>query len=286
MAVNLQSFIFGLYFSRISFASMSKINRKVVWITGASSGIGEALVYQFNKQGAYLILSARRETELIRVKNTCGNQENIHLLPLDLGAANQLEEKVATALQIYGHVDLLINCGGISQRDNVINTSLEVDRAIMEVNYFGTIALSKFLLPSMVARKSGHHVVITSATGIISTPLRSSYSASKHALHGFYDSLRAEHVADNIMVSLICPGYIKTKISFNALMGDGTKQNSMDKAQENGMTAERCAVKIIAAIHKNRQEVYIGGWKEVSGIYLKRFFPSLFAKIVIKMPVT
>ena len=265
---------------------MTKIDKKIIWITGASSGIGEALAYQLNQLGAKLILSARRENELARVKKACTTNSKIHLLTLDLSDSQTLEEKCRQALSFMGPIDIIIQCGGISQRDKVINTSLTVDRQIMEVNYFGTIALSKFLLPSMVANHKGHHVIITSATGIISTPLRSAYAASKHALHGFFDSLRAEHEKDNIKVSLICPGYIKTKISFNALMGDGSKQNTMDKAQNNGMSAERCASQIIKAIERNKNEVYIGGLKEVAGIYLKRFFPGLFAKVIIKMPVT
>ena len=265
---------------------MTKIDKKIIWVTGASSGIGEALVYQLNQLGAKLILSARRTNELNRVKKACAKNGEVHLLTLDLSESKTLEEKCKQALSFMGPIDLIIHCGGISQRDKIMNTSLAVDRQIMEVNYFGTIAISKLLLPSMVNRKKGHHVIITSATGIISTPLRSAYAASKHALHGFFDALRAEHEKDNIYVSLICPGYIKTKISFNALMGDGSKQNTMDKAQDNGMRAERCANQIIRAIEQNKNEVYIGGLKEVAGIYLKRFFPGLFAKIVIKMSVT
>ena len=265
---------------------MTKIDKKIIWVTGASSGIGEALVYQLHQLGAKLILSARRANELERVKNACTQKSEVHLLTLDLSEAETLEEKCKQALTLMGPIDVIIHCGGISQRDKVMNTSLAVDRRIMEVNYFGTVALSKFLLPSMVTRKQGHHVIITSVTGIISTPLRSAYAASKHALHGFFDALRAEHEKDNIHVSLICPGYIKTKISFNALMGDGSKQNTMDKAQDNGMSPVICASKIIRAIEQNKNEVYIGGFKEVAGIYLKRFFPNLFAKVVIKMAVT
>ena len=265
---------------------MTKIDNKIIWITGASSGIGEALVYQLNQLGARLILSARRENELARVKKACTKNSKVYLLTLDLSESETLEEKCRQALSFMGPIDIIIQCGGISQRDKVMKTSLKVDRRIMEVNYFGTIALSKFLLPSMVSNNKGHHVIITSATGIISTPLRSAYAASKHALHGFFDALRAEHKKDNINVTLICPGYIKTKISFNALMGDGSKQNTMDKAQNNGMSAERCAYQIIKAIERNKNEIYIGGLKEVAGIYLKRFFPGLFAKVVIKMSVT
>ncbi|REE02073.1 SDR family oxidoreductase [Marinoscillum furvescens] len=265
---------------------MTKISNNVVMITGASSGIGEALAYELAAKGARLILSARRKEELERVKGNCANQENIRILSLDLSDSFAIGQKAKEAESLFGQVDILINCGGISQRDKVINTQLEVDRKIMEVNYFGTIALTKALLPGMVNRKFGHQVVITSATGIISTPLRSSYAASKHALHGFYDALRAEHHDDGLRVSIILPGYVRTQISLNALMGDGSQQNKMDDAQDQGLSPEACAKKIIQAIEKNKEEVYIGGVKEVAGIYLKRFLPRLFSKVIRKAAVT
>ena len=265
---------------------MTQIKGSIILLTGASSGIGEGLAYELAKKGAKVILAARREEELKRVKSRCAHQENIETLTLDLSKSEEIAAKAQTAESFFGPIDLLINCGGISQRDKVINTDLQVDRRLMEVNYFGTIALSKALLTDMINRKSGHYVIITSATGIISTPLRSSYAASKHALHGFFDALRAEVFEDNIQVTMVLPGYIKTQISMNALVGDGSKQNTMDQAQAAGMSAEECAKRIIRAIEKNKEEVYIGGLKEVAGIYLKRFFPSIFSKIARKTAVT
>ena len=265
---------------------MTKIKDQVVWVTGASSGIGEALAYELSKEGAKLILSARRLSELERVQKQCANQENTKVLTLDLSEPFSLSQKALEAETFFGEIDILINSGGISQRDTALNTSLEVDRKIMEVNYFGSISLSKAVLPGMVKRKKGHHVVISSATGIVSSPLRSGYAASKHALHGFYDALRAEHYTDNIQVSIICPGYIKTNISLNALMGDGSNQNKMDDAQANGISAEECARQTIRAIKKDREEVYIAGLRETLGIYIKRFFPSLFSRIIRKAKVT
>ena len=163
---------------------------------------------------------------------------------------------------------------------------MEVDRRIMEVNYFGSIALSRYLLPEMVKRKSGQHVVISSAVGIVSTPLRAGYSASKHALHGWYDALRSEHHDDNIRITLICPGYVHTKLSYNALMGDGREQNLLDKAQQNGLTPAYFSKKAIRAILKEKQEVYIGGFIENLGIYVKRFIPGLFSIMVRKIKST
>ncbi len=265
---------------------MTKVKNKVVMITGASSGIGEALAYELSKQGAKLIISARRREELERVKSNCEHPERVNTLTLDLSDSFSIGQKAKEAEYIHGYVDVLINCGGISQRDKVINTKLDVDRKIMEVNYFGTIALSKALLPKMIERKTGHQVVVTSAVGIISTPFRSAYAASKHALHGFYDALRAEHYADGLKVSIVLPGFVRTQISVNALMGDGRQQNKMDDAQDGGLSPKECALKIIGAISRNKEEIYIGGFREVTGIYLKRFFPGLFSRIVRKAAVT
>lgn len=264
---------------------MSKIKDSVIWITGASSGIGEQLAYQLAKKGAKLILSSRRKDELEKVKAACSSSE-VGVLPIDLSDNFSLQQKAKEAATFFGDIDILINNGGISQRDTILNTELEVDRKLMEVNYFGSITLSKLLLPRMVERKSGHHVVITSTVGFINTPYRSGYGASKHALHGFYDVLRAEHHDDNIKVTIIAPGYIKTNISYNALVGDGSKQDKMDLGQAKGMSAEKCARGIIQAIEKNKNAAYIGGLKEKAAIYLKRFWPNAAAKAIRKIRVT
>ncbi|MEO9869120.1 SDR family oxidoreductase [Ekhidna sp.] len=264
---------------------MTKIKDSVVWLTGASSGIGEQLAYQLAEKGAKLILSARRMEELERVKENC-KSNTVATLSLDLSDGFALVQRVKEACTFFGDIDILINNGGISQRDTILNTSLEVDRKLMEVNYFGSITLSKALLPAMVKRKKGHHVIVTSTVGIINTPYRSGYGASKHALHGFYDVLRAEHYDDNIKVSIVLPGYIKTNISYNALIGDGSPQNRMDPEQEKGMSPDKCARLIIKAIEENKQEAYIGGLKEKAGIYLKRFWPTAAATAIRKLRVT
>ncbi len=259
---------------------------QVVWITGASSGIGEALALAFAASGALLILSARRETELHRVAKLTGLPESKYLLlPLDLADADTLHSKAEVAQARWGRVDVMVHNGGISQRGLAKDTSTAVDRSIMEVNYFGTVGLTKALLPAMLRRKVGHFVVVSSLVGKFGTPLRSGYSASKHALHGFFESLRAEVWREGILVSLVCPGFIHTQVSVNALTGSGDKQNTMDEAQAKGMAAELCAHNIVQAISEGKSEVYIGG-REVLAVYLKRFLPGLFAKIVRKAKVT
>lgn len=261
-------------------------HNKVVWITGASSGIGKALAIELSKQNALLILSARKEKTLEAVKEECQNSENVKVLALDLEEYQNFSEKVQEAISWFGRIDILVNNGGISQRSFAKETSVAVDKRIMEVNYTGTVALSKAVLPHFVARQQGHFVVTTSIVGKIGTPLRSAYAASKHALHGFFDSLRAEVYEDNIDVTLICPGYVTTQISMNALQGDGTPQQAMDKATANGIKPARFAKLMARAIAKKKQEVYIAGAKEKLGVYVKRWIPKLFAYMVRKLSVT
>ena len=262
---------------------MKNLNNKTIWITGASSGIGEALAMQLSAEGAQLILSARRQSELERVKGNCSNPDKIKILTLDLAEADSLTTKTNEAIALFGQVDILINNGGISQRSLVKDTKLEVDRNLMEVNYFGNIALAKNLLPHMLKKGSGHFVVVTSLTGIFGTPYRSGYAATKHALHGFYDSLRAELEDDGIKVTIAAPGFVKTNVSVNALVGDGSKANVMDEAQAKGISAEDCAAAIVRTIKKEKREIYIG--KESYGAYAKRFFPGLFARMIKKAKV-
>lgn len=268
---------------------MASLENKVIWITGASSGIGEALTYELARQKARLILSARRKEELERVKGNCltASQANIRILPMDLSEASTLKLITELAIQYFGHIDVLVNNGGISQRSLAKDTLLEVDRKIMEVDFFGTITITKHLLPHFLLRKSGHFVNVSSVMGLIGTPYRSGYAAAKHALHGFFDSLRAELWKDSrsIHVTMICPGWVKTNVSINALIGDGTKLNQMDSTTDDGLDPKRVAEKITAAIRSRKKEVYIGGLKEVSAVYLNRFFPALFARIVRKAKV-
>lgn len=259
---------------------------KIIWITGASSGIGKALAIELSKQNAKLILSSRNKTELQNVKELCENSENVQILPIDLEDYNSLSQKTTIALSFYGRIDILFNNGGISQRSLAKDTSIDVDKRIMDINYLGTVALSKALLPHFIQNNNGHFVVTTSIVGKVATPLRSSYSASKHALHGFFDSLRAEVFQHNIKVTLACPGFVKTYVSLNALTGDGTPQNKMDNATNNGLTSEAFVLHLLKAVQNNKQEVYIGGFKEKLAVFVKRFFPKLLSVMIRKMAVT
>ena len=265
---------------------MTAFKDKVVWITGASSGIGEALAYQSAKAGAKLILSARREAELERVKQQCNlASEDILVVPLDLVNHDQMSAKADQVIDHFGRIDILINNGGISQRSLIVDTDFSVYKKLVDIDYLGAVALSKAVLPHFVKQKSGHFGVVTSLMGRFASPLRSGYCGAKHALHGFFDALRMEHHDDNIKVTLICPGYIHTNISMNAVTGDGSAQNKMDPATGSGMSPEKCAVKIIEAIKNNKMEALIGG-KETFAVYLKRFFPKLLHNIIRKAAVT
>ena len=263
---------------------MKDFKNKVVWITGASSGIGEALVYEFDKEGAILVLSARRKEELERVQKNLKNAESF-ILPLDLDKTESIKPAAEEILAKYGKVDVLVNNGGISQRSLAKETNIEVDKKIMNINFIGQVAATKAVLPSMIKNKSGHIIVTSSLVGKFGTPLRSTYSASKHALHGFFDSLRAEVFDDNIEVTIVCPGFIRTQVSVNALTGDGSKQNKMDETTGAGMSAEECAKQIVKAVKKGKFEVAIGG-KETFGILLKRLLPTTFANFIRKAKVT
>lgn len=262
------------------------LQKKVVWITGASSGIGEALAYEFNKKGTLLILSARRTEELERVKISCENsEETVKVLPLDLSDIDSLEAKTKEALSFFGSVDMLVNNGGISQRANAIESKMEMIRQVMEVNFFGTVALTKALLPHLIEQKSGHIVVTSSVMGKLGTKYRSVYAASKHALHGWFDCLRQEVYEHNIDVSLVCPGFVKTNVTINALTADGQKHNKMDEAQEKAMSPEEFARRLIPKLAKKKEEIYIGGM-EILAVYLKRWAPTLLNRILGKMKVT
>ena len=259
---------------------------KRVWITGASSGIGEALAFKFAEQGAHLVLSARNESELHRVATQCRDLGSgiITVQTLDLADHDSIPGIVQNVLAKVGKIDILINNGGVSQRSLVSETSLDVDKKLMAINYFGTVALTKAVLPSMLTHHLGHIVTITSLTGKFGTQYRSSYAASKHALHGFFDSLRAELGDSAIKVTLVCPGFIRTNVSINALTGSGEKLGAMDDATNKGMPPERLARKILGAIEAQKEEVYFGG-KEILGVYLKRFVPGYFSKILRKAKV-
>lgn len=265
---------------------MNSFKDKVVWITGASSGIGEAMAMAFANEGAKLVLTARREEELQRVKIKTGLPDAaVLVLPMDVTQFEKAKPAAEQVISYFGRIDIMVHNAGVSQRSYIKDTDLEVYQMLMNVNFYSTVAITKAILPYMIQQKSGHFIVISSVAGKIGTIMRSGYNAAKHALQGFYDSLRAEGYSDNIKVTTICPGYIRTNISLNALNENGSKFGKMDSNQEKGIAPEECAARILDAVRNDKKEIYIGGMKEVAAIYMKRFFPSfLFDQVRKNIP--
>jgi len=259
---------------------LSFFNNKVVWITGASSGIGEALTYELVRRGARVIISARRENELKRVQQQAGVSQ-VHVLPLDQEATPTFPAKVQDAIAAFGPIDIMIHNAGISQRSWVIDTDPAIQRKVMEVDYFSYMELTKLLLPHMVQRRSGHIVAMSSVMGKVGTPIRSAYAAAKHALHGFFDCLRAEVWRDNIKVTIIMPGYIRTNVTLNAVTATGEKLNKVGQNIGKGFPADKTAVQILRAIQRGKFEKYVGRpfSQEWMAIHIMRLFPTLAIRI-------
>lgn len=255
------------------------VAEQVVWITGASSGIGEALARQYANAGSAVILTARRREKMEALAASLPKAAEVLILPADLCEADQVQAAAEAAQQWKGHIDLLINNAGVSQRGFVSQTPLEVDRRVFEINYFAVVALTKAVLPSMLERGQGHLVVVSSVAGHVSTPLRSSYAAAKHAIRAFYDALRAEVSSDGVSVTVVSPGYISTGISRAALTPSGEAQGTLDANDANGMDVDLFAQKMVKALSKKEREVLIGG-AEVYAVYLKRWFPGILARLL------
>lgn len=269
------------HLGRVNFAG------QVVWITGASSGIGAATARAFASAGARVVLSSRRVDELERVRHSCERADEHVVVPLDLTKPPSFAAITSAVLTRCGAIDVLVNNGGVSQRAFALDADEAVERALMEVDYFGPVALTKAVLPAMLARRRGHVVVVSSVMGYVGTPGRSTYAAAKHALHGYFDSLRTEVWRDGVGITLVCPGYVRTAVAANALGPRGETaradtSGATSTTHERGIAPERCAATIVRAVARRRREVYVGGW-EVAGIYLQRFVPGVFARIVQRM---
>lgn len=262
-------------------------SNKTVWITGASSGIGEALTYAMVDKGAKVVLSARRADELQRVAKNCQQYHGTTLvLPFDMIDLALHAAKVQEVIQTFGTLDYVILNAGVSQRSYVQDTKFEVYRSLFEINFFSIISLTQAILPVFQRQGFGCFVPIASVAGRISTPRRAAYGASKHALIGFFDSLRAEVHAQGIRVTTILPGYIKTNISIHAMNEHGEKYGKMDPNQAKGLDVNKTAQAIVGAIQAGKNEFFVGGALEAFGLYVKRFFPSLLFYMIRKIKNT
>jgi short-subunit dehydrogenase len=256
---------------------------KVAWITGASSGIGEALVHEFISRGASVIASSNDLPGLHRVQSDCGDKSGmLTCVPFDLADTSGIEQIVELQLMKSGRIDYLLNIGGISQRARIDETPLWLDRKIFEINYFGTIALSKAILPYMVKQNSGHILATSSISGRFGFPLRSAYSASKQALHGFIETLYLENKKYNIRASVIIPGRVRTAISIHALDSEGREHGKLDAGQQKGLLPKQAAEIIIKGIRRNKREILVGK-SELMMLHIRRYCPWLFFRIADKI---
>ncbi|XP_044515773.1 dehydrogenase/reductase SDR family member 7B [Gracilinanus agilis] len=275
--------IFGL-FKFLQWVRMKAyIQDSVVVITGATSGLGKECAKVFYAAGAKLILCGRSNErleeligELIATNIKKVETHRPHAVVFDLAESKTIVPAANEILKYNGHVDILINNAGVSYRGTIMDTALEVDKKVMETNYFGPVALTKAILPSMIEKKQGHIVVISSIQGKISVPFRSAYAASKHATQAFFDCLRAEVEQHDIEVTVICPGYIQTNLSLNALTADGSKYGIMDKTTATGRSPTEVAHAVLTAVGKKKKEVMVADLLPCLAISLRTLSPRLF----------
>lgn len=263
---------------------MNDFTGKTIWITGASSGIGAALARALAARGSRLILSARSADKLEVVRQDCSMPDEHLCLVMDLAEQASIDLAWKQLQEMSREVEILINNAGMTQRDRVMETSMEVYRLLQEVNFMAAVDLTKKVLPDMLERGAGQIVAVSSVMGKFASPQRSGYAAAKHALQGFMDALRAEVHAAGIRVLVASPGFVNTDVSRNALRGDGSLHGKMDPGQATAISAESCAEQIITAMAKGRAEVFPGG-KERIGLLLNRLSPALLRRVMRKVRV-
>lgn len=258
---------------------------QVVWITGASSGIGKALAQVCAAQGAQVVLSARREDELKVVLQSLPSPDRHDYVVMDVTNEQQVSVAYQQILQRKGKIDWLINNAGISQRALISETSMQTERKIMEIDYFAQVFLTKTVLPKMLAQGHGQIVFISSVAGLLGTQYRATYSAAKAAIHMWANSLRAEVADQGVAVAVIFPGFVQTNVSFNALNGTGQPQAHQDEAIEQGLDAQTFAQTAIKAVTSGQEYIVIGGAKEKFGVTMSRLAPQLLYKMIRKSKV-
>lgn len=254
---------------------------KIIWITGASSGLGKALALNYSRQGNKLILSARSVEHLNLVKERCCELGAIvYIIPFDLTQSKEIDTAIEIFKSHIGNIDILINCGGIGQRSLATETAIEVEKRIFETNYWGTVYFTKKLLPTMIENQKGHIVVVSSLSALYGFSLRSTYSASKHALLGYFESLALELKNLNIHVTIVCPGRLEGDFSFKALNATGDLYKKLDHS--NGYSLNKAAHKIAIAV-KLKKHMIVFGKKEIWLYYIKRLSVRLFYFICFRI---
>ncbi|HCN16775.1 MULTISPECIES: SDR family NAD(P)-dependent oxidoreductase [Psychrobacter] len=256
-----------------------------IWITGASSGIGEALAIAFAKRGATIVLSGRDTDKLEAVKERCKHSKKHVVIPFDLSDASQTKNAYDAAKTQTTKIDWLINNAGVSQRSLIMDTAEDVERQIMEIDYFAQTRLTRLVLPDMIAQGGGKIVMVSSVAGLLGTQYRGAYGAAKAAIHMWANSLRAELHEQGIEVATIFPGFIQTNVSINALTGDGSKQGTMDEATNKGLTAPAFAKQVVKALTKGEEYIIVAGTKEKLAVRVNRLSPPKLYKLIRKSQV-
>ena len=260
------------------------LEKQTIWVTGASSGVGEGMATVFHREGADLIISGRRARELERVRESLtAGPGRVVVMPFDVTDPVERAAAADRVLKEFPRIDVLVNNAGIGQRSLAKDTKLDVERRIMEVDYFGPVALTKLVLPRMIEQQSGHLVVTSSVAGKHAVPMHTSYCAAKHALHGYFDTLRIEHLKDNIAVTLLVIAGIRSNVFEHALTGDGSEYGASDWGGGSGMTAEACAERVVQAIVEREPEVVISIPEARQAMDLRDRDPQAFTERMAKM---
>ncbi|XP_001603507.1 dehydrogenase/reductase SDR family member 7 [Nasonia vitripennis] len=262
--------------------SVDTLSGKVVWITGASSGIGEHLAYELAKGGCKLVLSARREAELYKVKTNCLainpnlQDHDIHVLVFDVRAIESHQRVFDNVLSTYGRLDVLVNNAGRSQRAHWEQIDLAVDKEVFDLNTFSVVHLTRLAVKQFLHQGGGHVAVTSSLAGILGAPFSASYTGSKHAIHGYFDSLRMEKLTSNIKVTIVCPGPIQTDFlaeSFTENVGE--KYGQQTEIASNKLSAQRCAKLFASALANKLDEVWIGQASSLQLTYAVKYYPNV-----------
>ncbi|XP_078691650.1 dehydrogenase/reductase SDR family protein 7-like isoform X1 [Branchiostoma floridae x Branchiostoma belcheri] len=262
------------------------VRDKVVLITGASSGLGEACAEVFFRAGAKVILSSRSSDKLeaaskrLQTLNVPDVTYSPVILPLDLEDLDSLSDKAQQAVQCHGRVDILINNAGLGYRGTCLDTTTAVHQKVMNINYFGPITLTRGIIQHMAQNGGGHVVNISSLQGRIAIPYRSAYASAKHALQAYSDTLRAELASQGVKVTVVSPGYITTQHSVNAITSDASQYGAMDTTTASGMAPDTVAHKILQAVESGGNELILAKFTHRAAITLRCIAPSIYFAIM------
>lgn len=256
-----------------------KLKDKVIVITGASSGIGKALAFEFAARGSKVVLAARSEEKLQQIAEEIGKKHEMPIiLKTDVSRENDCKNLILAAQESHGRIDVLINNAGISMRALFADTNIDVLKKLMDVNFWGTVYCTKYALPYLLQSK-GSVVGVSSIVGFKGLPGRTGYSSSKFAMHGFLETLRIENLKKGLHVLIACPGFTASNIRNTALDGDGKQQGESPRTEEKMMTAEEVAKHIANAVEKRKRTLILTSQGKMT-VFLNKFLPGFMDKMV------